>query len=94
MGGTDVARDDISENKVGCRHNKMKTSTERHCRLLPKPEEKTLRKSLQTCGGMEDISSSGRCQIYDTVFWPRLESIEGREKGGILLVVSAFAQWR
>lgn len=38
MGGSDVARDDISENKVGCRQNKMNTSVERHCRLLPKPE--------------------------------------------------------
>jgi len=59
--------------------------------LLPKPEEKALRASLQMFGGMEDISSSGRSQIYDTVFWPRLESIEGRKKGGILLVVSGVA---
>ena len=40
---------------------------------------------------MEDIYSSGRSQIYDTVFWPLLESIEGRKKGGIFLVVSGVA---
>jgi len=91
MGCSDIAPDDISEIKVGCRHNKMNTSKECHCRLLPKPEEKTLRTSLQAYGGMEDISSSGRTLIYDTVFWPRLESIEGREKGGILLVMSGVA---
>jgi hypothetical protein len=34
MGGSDFVRD-ISENKIVCRHNKMNTSTERQCKLLP-----------------------------------------------------------